>query len=73
MNLPAFNHAAVDKHETVAMLSMIAFGALITTFILKRFIPSKYWAILEILLSVIGVIFIFLTGHYGGQMVYQAT
>jgi uncharacterized membrane protein len=70
--LAGFNHAAVDKHETVAMLSMITFGALLATFVAKKFLPSKYWAILEVAFAGLGVALIILTGHYGGQMVYTA-
>jgi uncharacterized membrane protein len=71
MHLSGFSHAAVDKHETVAMLSMVVYGALLATFVAKRFVPSKFWRALEIVLAVAGVVLIALTGHYGGQMVYN--
>jgi uncharacterized membrane protein len=69
--LSGVNHAAVDKHETVAMLSMVTYGALLAVFIVRKFVPSKYWAVAEIALAAAGLVFIVLTGHYGGQMVYN--
>lgn len=71
MHLSGFNHAAVEKHETVAMLAMVAYGALLAALVAKRFVPSKYWRIVEIALSLAGLVFIVLTGHYGGAMVYN--
>jgi uncharacterized membrane protein len=69
-HLSAFNHAAVEKHETVAMLSMVAYGALLATFVAKKFLPRKFWPMVEIVLAAAGLVFIILTGHYGGAMVY---
>lgn len=71
-NLTKATHAAIEKHETVAMLSMVTFGILLAIFVARRVVPTKYWAILEIAFGALGVTLIILTGHYGGQMVYTA-
>jgi len=65
--------ALIHTHETFALLSMIFFGG---AFGLK--LISYVWSqqrktiwYLVVLVAIIGSIFLALTGHYGGKIVYQ--
>ncbi|WP_282937951.1 DUF2231 domain-containing protein [Paenibacillus sp. RC67] len=61
----------IHQHENMAMYSMILFAIVVGINIISRFVSIRYIRIIEILASITGLVFIVLTGHYGGQLVYH--
>ncbi|CAM2987977.1 DUF2231 domain-containing protein [Paenibacillus sediminis] len=69
----------VHRHENMAFLTMVSFGVLFAIKLLlmlpsmeKRRANSRKWFIpLALVLSLAGGTFVFLTGHFGGQIVYH--
>ncbi len=65
--------ALIHTHETFALLSMIFFGGAFIMKLISYFVPKYQKAawIIVVILAIIGSIMLALTGHYGGQIVYQ--
>ncbi|MCJ8011577.1 hypothetical protein MUG84_07415 [Paenibacillus sp. KQZ6P-2] len=78
------SESAIHRHENFAFFTLIVFGLLIAIKLYRMFplIPqlkkyakyslSKVFIPLMLVLSLAGGTLIFLTGHYGGELVYQS-
>lgn len=63
----------IHQHENMAMYSMILFAIVIVINVISRFVSIPYIRVIEIIASIAGLVFIVLTGHYGGQIVYHTS
>lgn len=66
-------YSAIAEHELYATISLWYFSALFffrTYLMIKKKLNSKNYIIL-ILLGLAGSVIIYLTGHFGGQLVYE--
>lgn len=62
----------IRPHETYAMLSLLTFAILLGFKLIPKIRLSKLFLPVVLLLSLAGISFISITGHYGGQIVYQS-
>ncbi|MDR9856177.1 DUF2231 domain-containing protein [Paenibacillus sp. VCA1] len=71
----------IHKHENIAFYTLIVYGLLLAVKILfrlpgvrRRFAAGMRWASpLVMILSLAGLVLVYYTGHYGGQIVYHGT
>ncbi|MCJ8013191.1 hypothetical protein MUG84_15775 [Paenibacillus sp. KQZ6P-2] len=71
--------AMIHKHENVAFFTLLVFGVLIALKVLIRlpwikehFAKGLRWITpLLMIISLAGLVLIYFTGHYGGQIVYH--
>ncbi|MEC0373642.1 DUF2231 domain-containing protein [Paenibacillus chibensis] len=71
--------AMIHKHESMAFDALVVFGVLLALKVLmrlpwvkKRFDKALRWvAPLLLVISLAGLVLIYLTGHYGGEIVYH--
>ncbi|WP_136603888.1 DUF2231 domain-containing protein [Paenibacillus dokdonensis] len=73
--------AMIHKHENIAFFTLVVFGVLLAIKVLvrlpwikKHFAAGIRWiAPLLLIISLAGLILIYYTGHYGGEIVYHSS
>ncbi|MUT68347.1 DUF2231 domain-containing protein [Paenibacillus sp. NEAU-GSW1] len=60
----------INTHQTLSMITFALFLVLLALKFALRKRPSRWSAALFILLSVAGVVMLFISGDFGGQIVY---
>jgi uncharacterized membrane protein len=64
-------HHVVHLHETYAMWTLIVFAIVLVLMVAEYLSPTVLFKTLTLICAVIGIILLFMTGHYGGKMVYD--
>jgi uncharacterized membrane protein len=72
-SVPSFPilHETVERHETLAFISLGVFVVLFLWRILRSGAFFARWRVFYLLLSVIGILGLSATAYYGGELVYK--
>ena len=64
-------HHVVHLHETYAMWTLIVFAIVLVLMIAEYIKSGVLFKSLVLIFAIIGIVLLFMTGHYGGKMVYE--